>query len=309
MKIVFMGTPDFSVPALEALIKRGHDVKAVVTKPDAKRNRGKKISFTPVKGKAIEYGIPVLQPKKLSANDEIIEELTKTAPDMIVVVAYGQILPKEILDIPPEGCINIHGSLLPRHRGAAPIQKAVLDGDIVTGVTIMYMGEGIDTGDMLAKAETTIDHKTAGQLHDEIARMGAQLLCDTIENMKKGKIVPEKQDEVLATYAHMIYKKDGKINFDDDPEKLERQIRAMEPWPGTFAEYKGKTMKIWQAEVPDEISSATPGTILDASAEGIRIAAGGKVLLAKVIQMPGKRKMPVSDFLKGNCIKSGVILK
>ena len=309
MDIIYMGTPDFAVPALEKLIGSDHDVKLVITRPDAERDRGKKVQATPVKETAVSHGIPVMQPVKLRTDEETLAKIRELQPDLIVVAAYGQILPKEVLDAPKLGCVNIHGSLLPKHRGAAPIQQAIMDGDAETGVTIMYMEEGLDTGDLLAKRATPIGKKTAGDLHDELAVIGADLLMETLESIEDGTVKPEKQDDALASYAPMISKKDGKLDFSEDPEVIERKIRAMSPWPGAFADLDGKQIKIWDAEALPEENSYPGGTVTGVSDEGLRIAAGGKTLLAKVIQIPGKKRMAVADYLRGHNVEEGAVLR
>lgn len=313
MKIVYMGTPDFAVPSLEALCGAGHEVTYVVTQPDAVRDRGKKVKFSPVKEKALDLGLEVLQPEKVRGNSEFMEKIRAAEPDVIAVAAYGQILPKELLDIPRLGCINVHGSLLPRFRGAAPIQRAIIAGDEETGITIMYMEEGLDTGDMLAKASTAIDRKTAQQLHDELAVMGAELLVDTLP--KLGSIRGEKQDDSLHTYAPMISKQEGHVDFSRSPEEIERIVRAFDPWPGTYCYYGDRMMKIHQAQVadtdeysPETLKNSEPGLVLAASAEGLDVAAGGGVLRITMIQMPGKRRVEIKEYLKGNSIEIGTVL-
>lgn len=306
MRVVYMGTPDFAVPSLEAIHQAGHEVIYVVTQPDAVRDRGKKIKFSPVKEKAIELEIPVLQPERVKGNSEFIEQLKAAAPDVIAVAAYGQILPKEVLDIPLLGCINVHGSLLPRFRGAAPIQRSIIAGDEETGITIMYMAEGLDTGDMLAKAATPIGDKTGEQLHDELAVMGAKLLVETMP--KLGEITGEKQDDALSNYAPMISKKEGHVDFTKDPDEIERTVRAFTPWPGTYFYYGDKMVKLHKACVLDEASDAAAGTVLRTSAEGMDVAAGGGVLRVTEIQMPGKRRVEIKEYLKGNSIEIGTVL-
>lgn len=306
MRIVYMGTPDFAVPSLEALHDAGHEVVYVVTQPDAVRDRGKKIKFSPVKEKAIELGMPVLQPEKVKGNEEFINTLKEAAPDVIAVAAYGQLLPKDVLDIPPLGCINVHGSLLPRFRGAAPIQRSIIAGDEETGITIMYMEEGLDTGDMLSKVSTPIGNKTGQQLHDELAVLGADLLVKTLP--KLAEITGEKQDDSLHTYAPMISKKEGHVDFTKTPEEIERIVRAFDPWPGTYFYYGDKMVKLHKAEVLDEISHEEPGTVLKASSEGLDIAAGGSVLRVTQIQMPGKKRVEIKEYLKGNSIEIGTVL-
>lgn len=306
MRVVYMGTPDFAVPSLEALHEAGHEIVYVVTQPDAVRDRGKKIKFSPVKEKALELGLTVLQPEKVRGNAEFIEMLKTAAPDVIAVAAYGQILPKEVLEIPALGCVNVHGSLLPKFRGAAPIQRAIIAGDEETGITIMYMAEGLDTGDMLAKASTEIGQKTGRQLHDELAVMGAKLLVETLPQL--GNITGEKQDDALHTYAPMISKKEGHIDFTKTPQEIERTIRAFNPWPGTYFYYGDKMVKLHKAHVLDESSDEACGTVLRASAEGLDISAGGGVLRATEIQMPGKRRVEIKEYLKGNSIEIGTVL-
>lgn len=308
MKIIYMGTPDFAVPALTALAEAGHEIGYVVTQPDAVRDRGKKVKMTPVKEKALELGLEVLQPEKIKKDAEFFETIKAYEPDLIAVAAYGQILPKEVLDLPKLGCVNIHGSLLPRFRGAAPIQRAILEGDEETGITIMFMEEGLDTGAMLAKRSTPIERKNGEQIHDELAVMGAELLVETIPKLAAGEITPEPQNDAESCYAPMISKKDGEIDFTKSPEKIERLVRAFDPWPGAFTSYNGKMMKIWRAEVDQKENPAAPGTITGVSDQGIEISAGGASLIATIIQMPGKKRVAVADYLKGNSIEKDCVL-
>ena len=305
MKIVYMGTPDFAVRPLTAIAEAGYEIGYVVTQRDKARNRGKKIMFTPVKTKAIELDIPVLQPEKVKNDEEFFKTLEEYAPDIIVVAAYGQILPEEILTLPKYGCVNIHASLLPRHRGAAPIQRAILDGDDRTGVTIMQMSKGLDTGDMLLKKECSIDAKTADELHDELAAMGAQLIVEFLDRLAAGNPpAPVRQDDSLSTYAPMIFKEDGRIDFDRSAEETERQIRAL----SAYTVYNGEIFKIHRACVKDVPCGLPAGTVAKVSDEGIEISAGGKILVAQMVQVPGKRKMEVKDFLRGNTLKLGTVL-
>lgn len=308
MKIVYMGTPDFAVPALEKLHSEGHEIGYVVTQPDAVRDRGKKVKMTPVKEKALELGLQVLQPEKIKNDEEFFQTLKSFGPDLIAVAAYGQILPKAILDLPRLGCVNIHGSLLPKYRGAAPIQRAILNGEKETGITIMYMEEGLDTGAMLAKRSTPIERKNGAQLHDELAQMGAELLAETLPKLEEGMLAAEPQDDALSCYAPMISKKDGEIDFHKSPEEIERLIRAFDPWPGAFTSYNGKLMKIWEAEVSEEENGELPGTVTKVGKNGIEISAGGRTLTAKVIQFPGKKRVAAEDYLKGNTIEKGSVL-
>lgn len=306
MKIVYMGTPDFAVPALEALHREGYEIPFVVTQPDALRDRGKKVKFPPVKEKALELGLQVMQPEKMRKDEGFIKTLRDAAPDLIVVAAYGQLLPKEVLDIPAKGCVNIHGSLLPRFRGAAPVQRAIIAGDEETGITLMYMEEGLDTGDMITKRSTSTAGKTGQQLHDELSQMGAELLVETIPHLDA--ITAEKQNDEESTYAPMISKSEGHIDFSRTPDEIERIIRAFDPWPGSYAYCGDKMMKLWQAEVPGRKTDAADGTVLGAGESGIDVAAAGEVLRITQIQVPGKKRVAVREYLKGNSIEIGTIL-
>ncbi|WP_312354569.1 methionyl-tRNA formyltransferase, partial [Aminipila sp.] len=254
-------------------------------------------------------GIQVLQPEKIKGNDEFLNVLKEYDPDLIVVAAYGKLLPPEIIHLPRLGCINIHASLLPRWRGAAPMQRAIMAGDENTGITLMYMEEGLDTGDMIAKKSTPILKKTAAELHDEMAELGGELLSEQLPNLESGNIIREKQDDSLATYAEMIFKKDGEINFSKTPAEIERLIRGMDSWPGAYSCYKGQLMKIWKAEISNKVCGEPYGTIVEVSDNGIEVSAGGSILIITVIQMPGKKRVTVADYLKGNKIEIGEILK
>lgn len=308
MKIVFMGTPEFSVPSLGALVSNGHEVALVVTRPDKKKDRGKKLQFTPVKEKALELGLAVSQPETVKGNERFLEKLIEISPDLIVVVAYGKILPKEILTLPKYGAINVHASILPRHRGAAPIHHAILAGDEFSGVTIMQMNEGLDQGDMIANVKTLIGSYTKDQLHDELMVKGAELLVDVLPSIEDGTAIFLKQDEELATYAPSVYKQMGRISFDKSAEELERLIRAMDSWPGAYCNLDSELLKIWAGIPVSGKPKEPPGTIVDVSEEGIKIACKNSYLLATVIQLPGKKRMAVKDFLKGNTIEKGRIL-
>ncbi len=309
MKTVFMGTPDFAVSPLNELVKAGFEVGYVITQPDRAKNRGKKVQFSPVKEAAIAHGIEVLQPERIKKSPETLEILREYNPDIIVVAAYGQIIQKEILELPKYGCINVHASLLPELRGASPIQHAILEGKEKTGVTIMQMAEGLDTGDMLSKAEVEINKMTGEELHDALSKAGAELLVKTLPEIEAGTIDPIKQDDRLATYAGMISKKDGEIDFSKFPEEIERQIRAFEPWPGAFCHYKDIVMKVCDAECMDIETECADGTIVNVSEQGIDVACRKRILRIKEIQMPGKKRVAVSDYLKGNTIEKGWILR
>lgn len=309
MKIIFMGTPDFSVPLLSGLAEAGHEIACVVTQPDRAKNRGKRVQFTPVKERASELGIPVMQPERIKGNEVFLEAMKKYQLDIAVVVAYGQLLPKEVLELPRFGCINVHASLLPRLRGASPIQRAIVDGEEKTGVTIMQMAEGLDTGDMLAKVETSVERKNYEELHDELSIMGARLLLETLPLIEAGNITREKQDDNLSTYAGMIYKADGKIDFSKDSKVIDRLIRGFDPWPGAFCSYDDVTIKLWSAEPLDTKSDILPGTILRVSGDGFEVACGKGTLLVKEIQIPGKKRVLVKDYLLGHKIEVGKVLR
>ncbi|MGN0715645.1 MAG: methionyl-tRNA formyltransferase [Anaerovoracaceae bacterium] len=309
MKTVFMGTPDFAAVVLDSVVKAGHEVGYVITQPDKARDRGKKIQFTPVKEKALEYGLKVLQPEKVRGNETLLEQLREYGPDIIVVVAYGQILPKDLLELPALGCVNVHASLLPKLRGASPIQNAIVTGETVTGVTIMQMSEGLDTGDMLTKVEVEIGRMNGEQLHDTLAEAGAKLLVETLPQLEAGLITPQPQDDSQSTYAGLIRKADGKIDFRKTPEEIERLIRGFDPWPGAFCDCNGTVMKLWAAEPLADASDQEPGTVLRAGEEGMDISCGGRVLRVTEIQMPGKKRVFVKDYLRGNSIAAGTLLK
>lgn len=307
MRAIFMGTPEFAVPTLQALIDH-HEVIGVVTQPDKQRGRGKKVQFPPVKEKAVEYNIPVYQPVR-AKEEAFIETLRQLNPDVIVVVAYGQILPESILNIPKYGCINVHGSLLPKYRGAAPIQWAVLDGEEKTGITTMFMEKGLDTGDMLDKVEVVLDPKeTAGTLHDKLMEAGADLLLETLKKLEAGIAVRTKQDDSKSCYAKMLSKEMGKIDFTKSANEIERLIRGMNPWPSAYTSMSGKTMKIWDADVVEYQGNEKPGTIVDVTKDSILVATGENALALKEIQLAGKKRMQVQAFLLGRSVEKGIVL-
>ena len=307
MKIVYMGTPDFAVPVLEKLVEKGHELGYAVTQPDRARSRNK-VTFSPVKEAALQLGIQVLQPEKLSADADCLQAIRAYSPDAIVVVAYGQILKKDLLELPRYGCFNVHGSLLPRWRGAAPMQHAILAGDEKTGVTIMRMEEGLDTGDMIAKAETIIGDKNFESIHDELAAMGADLMTEALESIERGKADFVPQNDQDATYAHKISKQDGKIDFGAGAEAVLRKIRAFDPWPGAFCEMEGKTVKLWDGFVTGDSTEAVDGTILSVDKASFSVAAGGSVLAITQLQMPGKKRVKTADFLRGHSLAAGMVL-
>jgi methionyl-tRNA formyltransferase len=300
MKVVFMGTPDFSVPCLQAIIDEGHEVVAVVTQPDKPKGRGKKMSMPPVKELAIKYDIEVYQPQRVKT-DEFVNILKDINPDVIIVVAFGQILSKDILDIPKYGCINVHASLLPKYRGAAPINWVIINGEKTTGVTTMYMDVGLDTGDMILKKEMNIDvDQTAGELHDKMMYVGADVLKDTLRLIENNNAPRQKQNDDESSYAPIMDKNLGNIKWAKKSEDIYNLIRGTNPWPSAYTKYNDDTMKIWKSEILDKESNNKPGTILKVDKEGIQVATGNKILLLKEIQMPGKRRMSVEDYIKGN---------
>ena len=309
MKVIFMGTPDLSVGTLEALIDAGHEVVLVVTQPDKPKGRGGKVLYTPVKEAALAHDIPVYQPVKIR-EPECIEELRKYKADIMVVIAFGQILPKEILEMTPYGCVNVHASLLPAYRGAAPIQWAVINGDKVSGVTTMQMDEGLDTGDMLLKEEIVLDEKeTGGSLHDKIADAGARLCIETLKALEQGTVTPVKQGESTTEYARMLDKRMGNISWEKPAEEIERLIRGLNPWPSAYTDWNGKVMKIWQAEVCEGDTKEVPGTIVKVEKDGFYVQTGKDLLKVTELQIPGKKKMDAGAFLRGCRIENGEVLK
>jgi methionyl-tRNA formyltransferase len=307
MKIVFMGTPDFAVPSLEMLIDN-YEVEAVFTQPDKPKGRGKKLAFSEVKEVAIEKGIPVYQPIKLKDDKEMIEELKKIAPDFIIVVAFGQLLTKEVLDIPRYGCINLHGSLLPMYRGAAPINWAIIKGEKVSGNTTMLMDIGLDTGDMLLKDQVNISEEmTAGELYDILKDRGSSLLKETIDKLVKGEIKREKQSDETF-YAKMLNKKIAVINWHETAENIHNLIRGVNPWPMAYTYYAGQQMKIYESNVLNEKHNKEEGTILDVSKEGIRVACKESVLLVKKVQFPNGKPLTIEQYINGHKIEVNTVL-
>lgn len=312
MRIVFMGTPDFSVPTLEKIIEAGHEVIGVVTQPDRAKGRGKKVLYPPVKEKALDHGLSVYQPRR-AREPEFIEQMRQLNPDVMVVVAFGQILPKELLDIPKYGCVNVHASLLPKYRGAAPIQWAVIRGEQVSGVTTMQMDVGLDTGDMLLKAEVPLaEDETGGSLHDKLSILGGDLLIETLRGLEAGTISPEKQDDSqTGEYARMLDKALGKIDFTMSAADIERLIRGLNPWPSAYIFYKGKTMKLWRAKVLEDTAegrNGVPGQIISVDKNGFTVQTGDGALQILELQMEGKKRMDAGAFLRGCQMTVGEIL-
>lgn len=301
MRIVFMGTPDFAVPSLEALLRRRHEIAAVYTQPDKPKGRGHKLLPPPVKALALERGLSVCQPTTLRS-EEAVEALRALAPELIVVAAYGKILPPDVLHIPKYGCINVHGSLLPKYRGAAPIQWAVLNGEKTSGVTIQRMAEGIDTGDMLAKAETGIGpDETSGELFDRLMVLGAELLVDTID--KLDTLVPEPQDEALATYAPMIQKEMGAVDWTQPAQAVHNLVRGLNPWPAAYFSIDGKRMKLYRTQVVR--AQGMPGTLTVLDGEMTVFCGADAVRLTELQPENGKR-MRGSDYLRGHPIAKDI---
>lgn len=310
LRVVFMGTPEFACPTLQKLIDRGEDVIAVVTQPDKPKGRGQKTAPPPVKELAEKNGIPVLQPAKVRA-PEFIEIVKGMNPDVIVVVAFGQILPKTLLDIPKFGCINVHASLLPRYRGAAPLNWCIINGETETGVTTMLMDEGLDTGAMLLKKKTPIDPEEDTQsLHDRLSALGADTLSETLDMLAAGGLNPVKQDDSLSCYAPMLKKEHGQIDWNREPATIKNMVRGMSPWPGAFTWLDAKLVKIFRvrADAARGRDTAMPGTVLNAGREGIEVACKGGVIIIDELQLEGRKRLTAGEFLAGCKITPGIIL-
>lgn len=313
MKIVFMGTPDFSAGALEALIQAGHEITAVVTQPDKAKGRSKELQFPPVKECALRHNIPVLQPVRIKTPEEVAR-LKEYEADIYVVAAFGQILSQEILDIPKYGCVNIHASLLPKYRGASPIQHVIICGEECTGVTIMQMDAGLDTGDMLYKKEVEITAEdTFETLHDKLMAVGGEAIVEALPLLEAGKLVPEKQQDEESCYASLIRKEMGNIDFENSAFSIDRLIRGMNPWPSAYTFYKGKQMKIWkarpieEAKVPAE-AELCPGMVTEVRKDSFVVATGEGFLQILELQLEGKKRMNTHDFLLGVKVMVGEVL-
>ncbi len=308
MKIVFMGTPDFAKGALEALIAAGHEITAVITQPDKAKGRSKELQFPPVKECALAHNIPVMQPVRIKT-PEAIAELAQYEADVFVVAAFGQILSQEILDMPPYGSLNIHGSLLPKYRGASPIQQVIVDGEQETGVTIMQMDAGIDTGDMLYKRSIEIeDTDTFETLHDKLMVLGGEAIVEALELLEAGALVPEKQDDALSCHAKLITKEMGNIDFTKKAIEINRLVRGLNPWPSAYTFYKGKQMKIWETKVVEGDCDKQPGTIVGVTKDAIKVACGKGMLEIYSLQLEGKKRMSTHDFLLGVKVQEGELL-
>ncbi len=315
MKIIFMGTPDIAAVILNKIIESGaHDVLCAVTQPDKPSGRGQEVHKSPVKQIAEKNNIPVLQPEKASA-PEFISGISAMKPDIIVVAAYGKILKKALLDIPAYGCINVHASLLPKYRGASPIQYAIINDEKATGVTIMHMAEGLDTGDIISSVEIPLsDKETFGTLHDKMADKGAELLIETLSEIEEGKAKRIPQDETRASYVSVITKQFGQIDFDTDAKKIECLVRALNPWPTAYTYIDGKMLKIWDADIATDFNfkslkkGTLPGTILKSDGKNIYVLCKESVLKINEVQLEGKKRMNTADFLRGYKISEGVII-
>lgn len=306
MRIVFMGTPDFAVPTLEALIA-GHEVAAVVTQPDKPKGRGKAMAFPPVKEKALEHHIPVYQPVKVR-EEGFLAELKKINPDVIVVVAFGQILPESILTLPKYGCINVHASLLPKYRGAAPIQWAVINGEKETGITTMYMAKGLDTGDMIDKTVIEVAPKETGEsLHDKLSAAGGKLILKTLASLEEGTVKRIPQDDAQSSYAGMLTKDLGEIDWKKDAASIERLIRGLNSWPSAYTFWNGKTLKIWDADVVESNVDVPAGTVTAVEKNHILVQTGEGQLKLNEVQLQGKKRMTVQAFLLGNMVEKGSV--
>lgn len=304
MKIVFMGTPEFAVPSLKALVEAGHEICGVFTQPDKPKNRGMKLQPTPVKEYALTQDIPVFQPAKMR-DGEALSVLKELSPELIVVAAYGKILPVDILELPPRGCINVHSSLLPKYRGAAPINWAILNGEDESGVTIMYMAEGLDTGDMIAASSTAIAiDENAQQLHDRLAEMGAELITQVVAQMEQGEVQASKQDDALSCYAPMLSKELSPIDWGKPARQIHDQVRGLYPWPSAIAEIDGVRCKILRTSITGESTGKAAGRFVQADKKGMKIACGGgEVLEILELQPDGKKAMAATAFLMGHPIK------
>ncbi len=306
-RIVFFGTPDFAIPVLKSLLQGPDEVVAVVTQPDREKGRGRKVIPSPVKELTLQQGLPLFQPEKVK-EESFQEKIKGLQSELFVVVAYGQILPKSLLKFPKHGAVNVHASLLPKFRGAAPIPWVILKGERVTGVTTMMMDEGMDTGDILLQTEISMsDEETSETLHDQLGLLGAQLLSETVRRMKAGNIHPIPQDHSKATYAPPLKKEDGQIDWSKEAKEIDRQVRALNPWPGAFTVWNGQLLKIYKGEVREEISKRETGIVSWVGSDFIELGTGKDSFLIKEVQLEGKRRMSVRDFLAGHPIPVGTV--
>ena len=307
LRTVFMGTPDFALQTLQGLIDAGCKMVGVYTQPDRPKGRGKQLAAPPVKELAQKYDIPVYQPLKLR-QPEAVAELEALAPDLIVVVAYGQILPKSVLEIPAHGCINVHASLLPKYRGAAPINKAIIDGETETGITTMYMDVGLDTGDMLVKKTLAIGpEETAGELHDRLASLGRETMEETLRRLCAGTLQREVQDDEQSTYASMMKKEDGRIDWNRSAQEIHNHVRGLDPWPGAYTTLNGELLKL--AETSPEAAEGLAGTVIAADKNGVCVACGSGSLRIQQLQLAGRKRLAAADFLRGCPLEAGAMME
>lgn len=308
MNVVFMGTPDFAVPTLNSLHDAKYNINLVITQKDKPKGRGKKLQYTPVKARALDLGLEVFQPENIN-DAKSINKLKEISPDFIIVTAFGQILKKEVLDIPKYGCINVHASLLPKYRGAAPINWAIINGETETGITIMEMEEGLDTGDMLSKKSIPIElEDDCSSLHDKLAILGGELLIETMDKILKGTCTKTPQDHDKSSYAPMIYKETGRIDWGKTGEEINNLIRGVKPWPGAFTRYNGETLKVHRIKVIPKYKDGKIGEIVKVSNEGIYVNVQDGTIIIEELQFPNKRRMTVKQYLAGNHIEPNTIL-
>lgn len=316
MRIVFMGTPDFAVPSLKGLLEKGYEVAAVVTQPDRPKGRKRELTPPPVKAFALERGLPVLQPERMRAPGAVAA-VAEYAPDLIVTAAYGQILPKAVLELPRLGCVNVHGSLLPRYRGGAPIQRSIIDGESVTGVTLMYMAEGLDTGDMIARVEVPItDEDTSGTMFAKLSEAGAELLLEWLPRLADGTAPRVPQDDSLATYAPNLTRDDERLHWERSSRELFNRVRGLHPMAGAFTFLAGEVFKVWGTKAPDasdaslraEWEAAAPGSVLETGAFGIRVRTGDGSLVLTEVQPAGKKALPAAEYARGARLAPGTVL-
>jgi len=308
LRTVFMGTPDFALQTLQGLIDAGCKMVGVYTQPDRPKGRGKQLAAPPVKELAQKYDIPVYQPLKLR-QPEAVAELEALAPDLIVVVAYGQILPKSVLEIPAHGCINVHASLLPKYRGAAPINKAIIDGETETGITTMYMDVGLDTGDMLVKKILAIGpEETAGELHDRLATLGRETMEETLRQLGAGTLQREVQDDEQSTYASMMKKEDGRIDWSRPAREIHNHVRGLDPWPGAYTTINGELLKLAETR-PEATKGDKPGCVIKADKDGVCVACGSGSLRIQQLQLAGRKRLAAADFLRGCPLEAGALME
>ena len=308
LRTIFMGTPDFALQTLQGLIDAGCKMVGVYTQPDRPKGRGKKLAPPPVKELAQKYDIPVYQPLKLR-QPEAVAELEALAPDLIVVVAYGQILPKSVLEIPAHGCINVHASLLPKYRGAAPINKAIIDGETETGITTMYMDVGLDTGDMLVKKTLSIGpEETAGELHDRLASLGRETMEETLRQLCAGSLQREVQDDAQSTYASMMKKEDGRIDWSRSALEIHNHVRGLNPWPGAYTTINGELLKLAETS-PQTAEGDKPGSVIKADKDGVCVACGSGSLRIQQLQLAGRKRLAAADFLRGCPLEAGALME